>query len=327
MKTNNKYSEREWEEIASYMAGERTDKTDSTDRFLDEQGKLIKKHWTTMEKSKGEYIDTDKAWISLRKRLEDDGLLQTTRQLQFRLNPLLKVAAAVIVIVSLAFITRYLINSDILAPAQVVVTSLAQKNINTDLPDGSTVILNRNSRLEYPKRFSGKTREVMLTGEAYFDITPDAGKPFVIDAGNATVKVIGTSFNVKTNNPDNQVEVYVTSGKVLLTSENGSRNIILEPGFVGAINDGSSKSLPNSDVNYMAWNTEVLVYNNNPLSEVIADLKEVYDISVETTDKSILDETVATTFSKNSPETIIEALCTAFHLDYKKVNDIYYLSR
>src|SRR5690606_2603405 len=65
------------------------------------------------------------------------------------------------------------------------------------LPDGSTVLLNNNSSLDFPQQFTGDTREVILKGEAYFDIKPDASRPFIIHTGKVKTRVLGTAFNIR----------------------------------------------------------------------------------------------------------------------------------
>ena len=97
-----------------------------------------------------------------------------------------------------------------------VVAGNDQKNILVSLPDGSKIYLNRNSEFSYRKNFGKHGRNVKLTGEAFFEISPDVSKPFIIDAGKAKVKVVGTSFNVITNNRESAVEVFVKTGKVML---------------------------------------------------------------------------------------------------------------
>ena len=135
-----------------------------------------------------------------------------------------------------------------------------QKNLLIDLPDGSKIYLNRNSELSYRENFGKNKRDVKLTGEAFFEISPDAIKPFIIDAGKASVKVVGTSFNVITNNTESAVEVFVITGKVILSDKSGSQSIALEPGYIGTIDSKKSGKSLNDNPNYRSWNTGLLVY-------------------------------------------------------------------
>jgi ferric-dicitrate binding protein FerR (iron transport regulator) len=82
-----------------------------------------------------------------------------------------------------------------------------------NLPDGSKVVLNANSKLEYPPGFSNNTREVYLDGEAYFDIAHDPGKPFIVHTGSISTRVLGTAFNINAYRSQQFVEVTVTRVK------------------------------------------------------------------------------------------------------------------
>lgn len=101
--------------------------------------------------------------------------------------------------------------------AKVPVSADHQKIV---LSDGSTVVLNRNSKLEYPQHFIGSTREVTLSGEGYFDIRHDSKKPFIVHAGNLSTTVLGTAFNIRTVDHDHTIVVTVTRGKVRVSREN-----------------------------------------------------------------------------------------------------------
>jgi ferric-dicitrate binding protein FerR (iron transport regulator) len=87
-----------------------------------------------------------------------------------------------------------------------------------NLPDGSTVILNQNSKLEYPPDFSSNTRDVYLNGEAFFDIKHNPSKPFIVHTGSISTKVLGTAFNIHAYRSQKFVEVTVTRGKVEVKS-------------------------------------------------------------------------------------------------------------
>lgn len=87
------------------------------------------------------------------------------------------------------------------------------------LSDGSTVFLNRNSRLDYPKGFGDRLREVTLTGEAYFDVTHFSSQPFLVHTGKLTTRVLGTAFNIRAYPGDKAIAITVTSGKVQVSNE------------------------------------------------------------------------------------------------------------
>ncbi|MEZ5011902.1 MAG: DUF4974 domain-containing protein [Bacteroidales bacterium] len=113
----------------------------------------------------------------------------------------------------------------------------------------------------------------------------------------------------------------------LVTSADGSRELTLEPGTIGAVNNQSSIKSENHDPNYMSWNTEVLKYNGESLDKTFHDLKRVHGINIITDDDLILQKRITTTFDNQSPDTIITMICKTFILDYEKRGEVYYISR
>jgi transmembrane sensor len=98
------------------------------------------------------------------------------------------------------------------------------------LPDGTKVWVNAGSRIDYAKTFGVTTREVELTGEAYFDVAPDAGKPFVIHTRKIDIRVLGTSFNIKSYPSDRTTEATLIKGSIEVSIRNSpSEKIILRP--------------------------------------------------------------------------------------------------
>lgn len=95
------------------------------------------------------------------------------------------------------------------------------------LPDGSSVWLNADSKISYPKSFGADTREVFLMGEAYFDVAHDAGHPFIIHSGDIDVRVLGTAFNVRNYKNEKSIEVSLIRGKIELSMKGQIENKIL----------------------------------------------------------------------------------------------------
>ena len=102
-----------------------------------------------------------------------------------------------------------------LAEKQLLQQLITRRTFRSPFPTEAILFLNRNTRLSYRDNFGRHGRNVTLSGEAFFEITRDEKNPFIVDAGNASVKVIGTSFNVITKNSDSAVEVFVKTGQVL----------------------------------------------------------------------------------------------------------------
>ena len=331
IKNIEKFSDRDWEVMASILSGERVKNPDDEELSMANDNFKTGKYWNelnNMSKNNLNEINVDKAWSNLHSRIveETEGIERIVSEKRFSINVILKIASIIFAIIGLSLTALYLNNSISLTKAMIVRTEPDQKNVEVFLPDGSKVILNRGTNLSYPKKFGQGTRLVKLNGEALFDITPDPSKPFIIDAGKAKVTVVGTTFNVITNNNVNAVEVFVKSGKVLLSDSTGNNNITLEPGYMGILNSKIVSKKINTDQNYLAWNTGVLVYTGQKLDIVFNDLKRVYNMDVVADNPEILEHLWTSPIDNQSQETIIRFICLSFNLDYKKEGNIYHLS-
>lgn len=274
-------------------------------------------------------INVDKAWDQIHSRISNEGFRAETPRIGERNRRVLflRVAAGILLLIGLGAGIIYVRNTDVLGNNIVIASGSDQRDVAVTLRDGSRVWLNRNSKLTYSNNPGKGTRNVKLTGEAFFDIAPDASRPFIIDAGNANVKVVGTSFNVITRNRENKVEVFVRTGKVMLSDASGEQTIMLEPGFVGTIGaEGTNRSL-NENRNYMAWKTDTLVYEGEKLEIVFSDLKRVFNINISADDQEINNIPLSTTFFSMPEDTIIQVICNTFNLRSQKDGLIYHLSR
>ena len=153
-----------------------------------------------------------------------------------------------------------------------------EETIQINLSDGSTVWLNKNSKLKYPEDFREDIRTVQLDGEGYFEVNPNAGWPFVIEAGHSKIKVLGTSFSVR-NHDDGPQEVAVNSGKVSFQVSD-AKFILLEANEIGIYdNIELTKSVITSD-NQFAWKNKRLQFKGKPLESVILDLERYFDTQI-----------------------------------------------
>jgi transmembrane sensor len=321
MKKNNnikRMSRKKWREAAAFLSGEQNH-TDSikSNPVPDEQ---LKKQWEDITMINRENnIDVENAWAKVSRRISTEEVKREAEVNRYLTPMFVRVAASILILIAIGF-TAYRVS----VPRQITIaTSSSEKNITIPLPDGSIVWLNRNSSFTYPAKFRGKTRNVTLKGEGYFEIARNEAKPFIINAGRAEVKVLGTTFNVITDNGNNQVEVFVTSGSVMLTSLNGEENITLKPGLIGKISESGTTAAVNSNSNYLSWNTEKLVYNGETLGKVFCDLKRAYNIDVKTDDPGIKELTLTTVFEDQPHDTIIKVICTTFNLKYEKSGESY----
>lgn len=325
-----KLTDREWEELASYFGEEKEVPSDLLRKFNDEDIYNTGYYWKELRQMNSEKeIDVDKAWNRLRSRLNENGLLAVNEKPHVKLTRTLfmRIAAVVIILLGIGSALLYFGSGNLFTGKTVVSTTENQKNLQVTLPDGSNICLNRDTRLSYHKNFGKKEREVYLEGEAFFDIVPDPSMPFIVDAGKARVEVLGTSFNVITNNENLDVEVFVTSGKVKLSDNSGSRNLILDPGYIGTVGAKNSAKKINDNPNYLAWNTGKLIYDGQKLDVVFRDLKRVYDMEIIADDPEILENKWTSPIDNQPQETIIRLICASFNLNFTKDGNVYHLSK
>jgi len=314
-----KMTDREWADAAAWLSGEESNGSDSAKLLISEDSEIMKK-WNDLKYTDNEIIDVDKAWEKLNSRIDTKNPGIPLQKVTF-LRTFSRIAAMVIIVVGMGWLLF-----EVGAPGKMTMTSAAdQKNIEVLLPDGSKVFLNRNSKLTYPKEFRSRSRKVSLSGEAFFEITPDKDRPFIIAAGKANVRVLGTSFNVITDNDKHEVEVYVSSGTVKLTSTDGSKSVTLEPEFIGMVSDASASQAPNTNANYLAWHTDVLVYEGERLEVVFSDLKRSFNIDIKAADPAIYEYRLTSPFERQPHDTIIKLICTTFNLHSAREEDTYIL--
>jgi ferric-dicitrate binding protein FerR (iron transport regulator) len=302
MKAREKSTNKEAEDMALFLSGEKNESEKLPESYSNKEDLEILNYLNKMKSSRGEDNSrVDIAWEKLVGRLQDDNLLTSVEKRPTNtISMLLRVAAFIVIAIGLTFSGRYLLTNNIFVSEKSASTTAFEKNIKVELPDGSSVYLNRSSELIYPSKFEKDSRVVRLVGEAFFDITPNANKPFVVNVGDAKVTVLGTSFNVISDNGESEVEVMVQTGKVALSSFDGELQVTLEPGIIGTIGSVGANSFSNSDPNYLSWNTEVLSYNGTSLEKVFKDLKRVHNIDiVATNDEIILSKRVNGVFSND----------------------------
>ena len=185
------------------------------------------------------------------------------------------------------------------------------------LADGSIITLNKNSTLSLFKDFGGETREVALSGEAFFDVKRDEQRPFIIQTGNSTTRVLGTSFNINAYQADH-VSVTVLSGKVSFSSSNDE--VILEKDDVAFYNKNENNIVKteNSDFNFLTWKTGVIRFENTSLQEVVQFLSAHYNIDILLESKEIQKCRITAVFDNYTLEEVLSALEHILSIQYTK---------
>ncbi|MBK7134491.1 MAG: FecR domain-containing protein [Bacteroidales bacterium] len=320
------FTEKEWEELASILSGEKSDNPELIERFMENDLHNTGDQWKKIkDMGSSDTIDIEKAWKNVSAKISLTENSTVNRPVFSLRSTFMKIAAVALVLMSIGTGAFLMYNSWSNSKRVFFSTGNDEKNLLVELTDGSRIYLNRDSELSYSKDFGKTGRNVKLRGEAFFEISRDASKPFTIDAGNAYVKVVGTSFNVITSNQHSEVEVFVKTGKVLVSGSGNSESLELDPGYVGKIDSQKAEKTINTDPNYLSWNTGLLVYNGQTLDVVFKDLKRVYNMDIIADDSSILENRWTSPIDNQTQETIIRLICTSFNLSYSQEGNVFHL--
>lgn len=212
------------------------------------------------------------------------------------------------------------------------------------LQDGTQVWLNSGSTLKCTKDFGKQERQVMLSGEAYFDVREDADRPFIVQAGSfMKVKVLGTAFNVKAYPNDPYLEASLISGKIAVKMEdNRGEQIILKPHekVTFYIDDSASvESAPGKQVenqvkyhinpltpnpvdqhiSELSWMRGELAFNDIPFMELAYDLERTYHVNIRFKDEQLKDYHLTGVFKGENLNEVLQALqvTTPFHYEIR----------
>lgn len=189
------------------------------------------------------------------------------------------VAALILIIAGAGYLSME--NGVFLAPAKKeIVTTGKRKTVK--LPDGSLITLEPDSRITYPSRFTGDTREVNLSGEAYFEVKPNHEKPFIVCTPYVIATVLGTSFNVEAY-PNGIARVVVTSGRVKVQTVKASNElqaVIINAGQSVAynitINEIEKRNAPEEAVYYKQRRSGKFSYVGVPVTKVVKEMERYY---------------------------------------------------
>ncbi|OFX47870.1 MAG: hypothetical protein A2046_02835 [Bacteroidetes bacterium GWA2_30_7] len=229
-----------------------------------------------------------------------------------------RLAASITLIIAISALAYYFSGNKY---QEVIATNTV---IESMLPDGSQVSLNANSKIQYPEKFEKNTRKVKLEGEAFFDVSHDKTKPFIIEAGDVSIEVLGTSFYVKTNTECNKTEVIVKTGRVAVyETKNKESKVILEPGQKTefSVTESSHQIIENNDVNFLSWKTMNLSFDNSPLSKVIDDINKTFHSDLKVTNPDVNNCLITVSFENQNLESVIKILKSTLNLEVKKTKN------
>lgn len=192
------------------------------------------------------------------------------------------------------------------------------------LEDGTHLTVNRNSTIRYKKKFMADQRKVFLSGEAWFEVARDTTRPFVIDAGEALVEVLGTRFNVNAYKENSVVEITVESGLVAMSAKKDQEDlIVMKAGSGGTYHKGQKELtlIASSDPNNISWKTRELYFDGSNLREVADLVNRVYGSHLVIANPGLSSCEITVTFKDQSLDAILTVLEMTLDLEISRSGD------
>jgi ferric-dicitrate binding protein FerR (iron transport regulator) len=337
MKSNRHISDQDWEAVARLLYDQEGEQPEEQTNECPE-GILMpgeqKELNQLVEKIDLYYrlkkFPSGQAWEKVERRIHNNPLRASGIRKLLAI-PLFRFAAAVVVGAALLVAGYITFFSSPASPTLVEVSAPAQSVNSVVLPDGTEVNLNSNTHLSYPKKFAAGCREVTIAGEAFFEVKPDKHKPFIIHAGDAQIKVLGTSFNVNAYPEEKKIEVIVETGKVQVTNSTlptiENHELILAPGDKGTLDCANHALLKTTNLNpnFLAWKTHDLYFKSTSLAEVISDLEKTYKIKIRLADPGLNGLLLTAHFNHYPLDFVLNVIETTFNLEVQYESGQYIL--
>lgn len=171
-------------------------------------------------------------------------------------------------------------------PEMKTISTPRGKDYELVLSDGTVVLLNADSKITFPTRFTGNKRTVKLVGEAYFKVSKNKHRPFIVETGNLYTKVLGTEFDLKAY-PHSDVNVTLIKGSVAVNAE--GKEVMLKPGENAEYSENKDIEVTTVDTEgYIQWKDGYFYFDNVPLIDVVRDLGRWYNVNIEIRNNSLM---------------------------------------
>lgn len=267
------------EQLIKYFEGKLSGiEKEAVDQFLqshpdsnDELDQLFDHYWEHAEDKSKDEVFSDVLFSEIKSKIQPKE--------KSKVPLLFKYAAVILMMLASTFVMFHYIGEGVVEESAMMIktTSAGQKS-TIILSDGSKVYLNSNSQLKYPENFSDYSREIELTGEAFFEVVKDRSRPFSVTANEVTTTALGTSFNI--NSREGATKVSLATGKVVIEKEDQKQYFLLP----GQAYFNSSDGIVTSEFDFKAdlsWKDGVLYFNDTEFDQVIKTLESWYDVSIE----------------------------------------------
>lgn len=262
----------------------------------------------SMKSKKQKITNVDTKWNQLRQDIESTEKAksmhfqsaQQSKRLshwyqRFSTQLILRYAAVLILVFGIGYLIKFQSNKADQLQMQMdykIIKVDHKERFTVTLSDGSRITLDAGTELKYPTNFV-ETRDVYLSGEAYFEVAKNEQKPFQVHSGNALIKVLGTKFNVRNWKDNNKIVVTVNEGRVSLQAEDSTKTnkVILLKNQQSTIGSNGKLSVPRyvDACQYIGWMNNEILFENATVYEVLSQLERWYDLNFVIKDSTILN--------------------------------------
>lgn len=312
----------------------------------------MKDIWELSHSTTDGRFNNDESWEQFRNQVE---LIEKKENHNLKLLSLLKIAAIVIISVGLSWLVFNLTlpNRNVTAKNEIITPKGSKTQIV--LPDGTKVWLNSGSNLTYYSDYNGNKRNIMLSGEAFFEVVKNPNKPFVVSTGKIDIKAYGTAFNVKSYPTDRFIETTLINGSVTIEQVATKKTLaILKPNqkstfYKDDIRPNLNKILTiakqkitkdliievNAKENILlaqtnpepetAWKEQKLYFTSETFDEIATKLERWYGVNIHLQSSDLMNERFTGKFTHNEPLVqVLEVIKVTTPITYTiKLNDVY----
>ena len=197
------------------------------------------------------------------------------------------------------------------------------------LPDGTRVWLNNSTTLKYPEEFSTKERNVYMEGEAYFEVTKNPQKPFIVESNSMRVRVLGTTFNFKSEKQSKIAEATLIEGEIEVRGNKDEGQIVLSPGQRAELNLGTGR-LTVKEVDAKldgVWHNDMIPFHQADIFLIANTLERFYDVKIILSPDIQSDKTYSGVLKRKSNiESVLKSLQNSIPINYKIVGNNIFIS-
>lgn len=236
----------------------------------------------------------------------------------------LKYASAAAVAIIIGFIGYWIGGQKNVIPVQYYSYITGNSISSFELPDGTEIALNKNSRLSYSSLYGKKNREVSLEGEGFFSVTKDKTKAFVVDLNGSKISVLGTVFNVKNHKEDKVTTATLVEGSICF--ETSEQQILLKPNQQLVFNKSNNKiGVENVSTDLVtAWKSHLIKYRSIPFKEFLHMLERRYTVEIILSNNILGDQIVTGSFDESlTVDQILDLMKKNLSFKWKKDGDKY----